>query len=206
VADIGEEKTFVDGDVSGVFVGGGVGGALIGVPLPSYVRLATLLLVIVFLLFHLLPFLVVVPVTITCIWTFSNIVTGLTTPVANPLGAGFVILPFPLLEDLLKALNDKSYFVVVKCRRLGPGGPSTGPTSDFVATCPSLDGLAKGERGLYYLALGVPLVVGVTSVAGERACSSARPSARTLPRKALDLPFIDARRGSRCTTGGIATC
>jgi hypothetical protein len=62
--------------------------ALIGVS-PSYVRLATHLLVVVFLLLHLfLPFLVVVPVTITCIWTFSNIVTRLTTPVANPLRAG----------------------------------------------------------------------------------------------------------------------
>jgi hypothetical protein len=57
---------------------------------------------------------------------------------------------------------------------------------------------------LYYLALGV-LVVGVTSVTREReslfVCSSpARPSRR----KALNLPFIDARRGSRCTMGGVA--
>jgi hypothetical protein len=34
VADIGEEKALGDGDVCGVLVGGGVGGALIGVPLP----------------------------------------------------------------------------------------------------------------------------------------------------------------------------
>jgi hypothetical protein len=110
VADVGEEKTFVDGDVGGVLVGGGVGGALVGVPLPSYVRLATLLLVVVLLL----PFLVVVPVTITCIWTFSNIKIGLTTSVANPFGVGFVLLPIPLLKDLSEALNDKSCFVVVK--------------------------------------------------------------------------------------------
>jgi hypothetical protein len=85
VADIREEKTLVDGDVGDVFVGGGVGGALVGVSLPSYVRLATLLLVVVLLLLYLLlPFLIVIPVTITCIWTFSNIVTRLTTPVANP--------------------------------------------------------------------------------------------------------------------------
>jgi hypothetical protein len=115
VDDVGEEKTFVDGDVGDVLIGGGVGGALTGVPFPSYVRLATLLLVVVFLFLHLLlPFLVIDPVTITCIWTFSNIVTGLTTQVANPLGAGFVILPFPLLEDLPEALNDKGHFIVVK--------------------------------------------------------------------------------------------
>jgi hypothetical protein len=64
----------------------------------------------------------------------------------------------------------------------------------------------KGECGLYYLAPGV-LVVGVTSVARarERACSFACPRA-TPRRKALDLPFIDTRRGSRCTMGGVAMC
>jgi hypothetical protein len=36
----------------------------------------------------------------------------------------------------------------------------------------------------------------------ERACSSARPPVRPPPRtRALDLPFIDVRRGSRCTMG-----
>jgi hypothetical protein len=34
--------------------------------------------------------------------------TGLTTFVANFLGAGFVILPPPLLEDLAKALDDEA--------------------------------------------------------------------------------------------------
>ena len=41
------------------------------------------------------------------------------------------------------------------CRRFGPGGPSTGPTSEFIAACPCLDGLAQdGTQGLYYLAPG----------------------------------------------------
>jgi hypothetical protein len=53
VADVGEEKAFVDGDVGGVFVGGGVGGALVPVPLATYMGVATLLLVV----FLLLPFL-----------------------------------------------------------------------------------------------------------------------------------------------------
>jgi hypothetical protein len=36
----------------------------------------------------------------------------------------------------------------------------------------------------------------------ERACSSARPPVRPPPRtRALDLPFIDVRRGPRCTMG-----
>jgi hypothetical protein len=47
VADVWEEKTFVDGDVGGVLVGGGVDGALIGVSFPPHVRLTTLLLVVI---------------------------------------------------------------------------------------------------------------------------------------------------------------
>jgi hypothetical protein len=67
VGDVGEEKAFVDGDVRGVLVGE-VGGAFIGVSSPPHARLATLLLVVISFLFHLLlPFLVVVPVTVTCI-------------------------------------------------------------------------------------------------------------------------------------------
>ena len=89
VADVREEESFVDGDVGGVLVGRGVDGALVGVSFPPHVRLATFLLVILFLLYFLLPLLVFVPVTITCIWTFSNKMTRLTTHVANPLGARF---------------------------------------------------------------------------------------------------------------------
>jgi hypothetical protein len=52
------------------------------------------------------------------------------------------------------------------------------------------------------------LVVGVTSVrARERESEPIRllVPPRDPPRmKALDLPFIDARRGSRCTMGGVA--
>jgi hypothetical protein len=113
MADIGEEKTLVDGDVSGVLVGG-VGAALVEVPFPPHVCLATLLIVISFLLHLLLPFLVVVPDTVTCICTFSNKVTGLTTPISHPFGMGFVVLLLPLLEDLLKALDDKSHLLNVE--------------------------------------------------------------------------------------------
>jgi hypothetical protein len=105
MADVGEEKAFVDDDVSGVLVRGGVGGALIGVPFSPHVCLATLLLVVISFLLH---------VTVTCIWTFSNKVTRLTTPIAHPLGTRFVVLPLPLLEDLSKALDDKSHLLVVE--------------------------------------------------------------------------------------------
>jgi hypothetical protein len=104
VARVWEEEAFVDGDVCGVLVGGGVGGALVGVPFPPHVRLATLVLVIPLLLHLLFFFLVVVPVTFTCIWTFSYKVTGLTTPIAHPFGMGLVVLPLPVFEDLPKAL------------------------------------------------------------------------------------------------------
>jgi hypothetical protein len=114
VADVGEEKALVDGDVGGILIGGGVGGALVGVSFPPHVRLATLLIVVSFLLHFLLPFLVVVPITFTCIWIFCNKVTGLTTPIAHPLGTGFVVFPLPLFEDFLKALDDKSHLLVVE--------------------------------------------------------------------------------------------
>jgi hypothetical protein len=115
VAEVGEEKAFVDGNVGDVLIGGGVGGALVGVSFPPHVHLTTLLLVVISsLLYLLLPFLIVVPLTITCIWTFSYKVTTLTTPVANPLGTGFVVLPLPLLGDLPKALDDKSHLPVVE--------------------------------------------------------------------------------------------
>jgi hypothetical protein len=90
-----------------------------------------------------------------------------------------------------------------------PGGPSTEPTSEFYRCVPLPRWVGarwntRGKYGSCYLAPGV-LVVGVTSVARERVslfvCSSPRT---TLRRKALDLPFIDARRGSRCTMGGVA--
>jgi hypothetical protein len=93
VADVGEEEAFVDGDVDGVLVGGGVGGALAGVLFPPHMRLANFLLVICFLLHFLLPFLVFVHVTLTCIWTFSYKMTELTIPVEHPFGAGLVVTP-----------------------------------------------------------------------------------------------------------------
>jgi hypothetical protein len=64
VADVGEEESLGDGDVCGVLVGGGVDGALVGVPLPANMGIAALLLV-VFLLLLSSPLLVIAPVTIT---------------------------------------------------------------------------------------------------------------------------------------------
>jgi hypothetical protein len=103
VADVGEEKTLVDGDVGGILVGGGVGGALVRVPLAAYVGVATLLLV-VFLLLLSSPLLVVAPVTVTRNRTFCYKVTGLTTLVANLLGAGLVIFPLLCLRIWQKLL------------------------------------------------------------------------------------------------------
>jgi hypothetical protein len=64
MADVGEEETLIDGDVCGILIGGGVGGALIGVPLLAYMGITALLLV-VSLLFSSLFLLIVAPVTIT---------------------------------------------------------------------------------------------------------------------------------------------
>jgi hypothetical protein len=65
----------------------------------------------------------------------------------------------------------------------------------------------KGEKPRLVLscAKGDALAVGVTSVReGERESASlfVSPSSRaTYLMEVLDLPFIDARRGSRCTMG-----
>jgi hypothetical protein len=84
--------------------------------------------------------------------------------------------------------------------------------------CPCPDGLARDGtqevgQALYYPAPGVPLVVGVTSALREGERDREREPVRPLlplreppSRMALDLPFIDARRGSRRTTGGALLC
>jgi hypothetical protein len=64
VADVGEKNALVNGDVGGILVVGGVGGALIGVSFPAYMGIAALLLVVSFL-FLPLSLLYVAPVTIT---------------------------------------------------------------------------------------------------------------------------------------------
>ena len=63
------------------------------------------LLLVVPLLLLSSPLLVVASVTVTRYRTFSNEMTGLTTLVANLLGAGLVVFP-PLFEDLAEALDD----------------------------------------------------------------------------------------------------
>jgi hypothetical protein len=64
VVDVWEEESLGDDDVGGVLVGGGVRGALVGVPFATHMGIAALLLV-VSLLFSPLSLLVVAPVTIT---------------------------------------------------------------------------------------------------------------------------------------------
>jgi hypothetical protein len=71
VADVGEEESFGDGDVDGVLVGGGVGGALIGVSLSANMGITALLLVVPLLFSHL-SLLVIIPVTITRQRAFSD--------------------------------------------------------------------------------------------------------------------------------------
>jgi hypothetical protein len=113
VADVGEEESLVDGDVGGILIRGGVGGALVEVPFSTYMGIAALLLVVPLLLL-ILPPLVIILVTITRHRAFSDKMTGLTTFVAHPLGAGFVVLPPPLLEDLAKALDDERHLIIVE--------------------------------------------------------------------------------------------
>jgi hypothetical protein len=49
--------------------------------------------------------------------------TGLTTLVANFLGAGLLVLPPPLLENLAEALDEERHFLIVELG--GVDGEST---------------------------------------------------------------------------------
>jgi hypothetical protein len=93
------------------------------------------------------------------------------------------------------------------CRRFGPGG-SIGQPVNLSLRAPAQMGWREMEhkgktRFVLSRTRGV-LVVGVTSVR-ERESEHVRllvpPPARPSRMKALDLHFIDARRGSRCTMG-----
>jgi hypothetical protein len=103
------------------------------------------------------------------------------------------------------------------CRRFDPGGSLDRRVNYRCVSQPrwvgarrNTRGNNKGNRGSCCL---VPrtdalAVGGYKRLRGrERACPSARPPARPPSRtRALDLPFIDVRRGPRCTTGGVAMC
>jgi hypothetical protein len=97
---------------------------------------------------------------------------------------------------------------VTNCRRFGPEGPSTEPTSEFNAVCPCPDGLAQdGTQG------GMHLVLSRTGGARcrgykrrERERERESRDSRLLPPRApagrpWTSPFIDVRRASRCTMG-----
>jgi hypothetical protein len=95
-----------------------------------------------------------------------------------------------------------------------PGVP--GPTSKLSLRVPAQMGRRemehKGEKPWLVLSCvpgGCACSRGLQAFVRERerACSSARPPARPPSRtRALDLPFIDVRRGSRCTMGSVAMC
>jgi hypothetical protein len=69
-------------------------------------------------------------------------VTGLTTLVAHLLGAGFVILPPPLLEDLAEAPNDERHFLVVELG--GVDGEPTEVDSSFFSVALNAMGYTSG--------------------------------------------------------------
>jgi hypothetical protein len=114
------------------------------------------------------------------------------------------------------------------CRRFETGGVP-GPTSENVTACPSPDGSARGrarrgEGGVREV--GIPRPSCSSRAQVRCACSrglqafhaggSERPHASTSPvlfparptpcKRALVLPFIGVRRGSRCTMVGVAEC
>jgi hypothetical protein len=104
----------------------------------------------------------------------------------------------------------KIYIEAPDCRCFGPGG-SVGQPVNLSLRAPAQMGWCemehKGKTRLVLSRTRGVLVVGVTSVREREGVSlfvsSSFPRA-TLSQEGLDLPFIDARRGSRCTMGGVA--
>jgi hypothetical protein len=106
-------------------------------------------------------------------------------------------------------LHTKCYkvFFTIKlqsCRRFGPEGPSTEPTSEFIAVCLCPDGLAQdGTQG------GMRLVLSRTGGARSRgyqrrARARERESLAAVifsppPRKAMDLPFYRCKESAHVT-------
>jgi hypothetical protein len=104
------------------------------------------LLLVISLLLLLLPPLVVIPVTITRQRTFSNKMTGLTTFVANLLGAGLVVFPPPLLEDLAEALDDERHLLIVELGGVD-GDPTWCRVFFLLLRCLECNGLCLGYGG-----------------------------------------------------------
>jgi hypothetical protein len=93
------------------------------------------------------------------------------------------------------------------CRCFGPGGSLDRPVNLSLRAPARWVGARWNTRGVACIIShqGCARSRGYKRHARERACSLARSPARPpFHRKALDLPFIDARRGSRCTMGGVA--
>jgi hypothetical protein len=102
------------------------------------------------------------------------------------------------------------------CRRFDPGGVP-GPTSKLSLRAPAQMGRRETEHKEGRTAASCCPAPRVDALAvGGYKCSRGRerePARQpVLPRghlfrmRALDLPFIDVRRGSRCTMGGVAIC
>jgi hypothetical protein len=127
----------------------------------------------------------------------------------------------PQLKRLLKTthleLNGKVFVNAqqaptwrANCRCFGPGGPSTESTSEFIAACPCLDGLAQdGTQG------GMQLVLSRTGGARSRGykhrerereslfvCSS--PARPLLSQEGPGPPFYRCKERVQMYNGGVA--
>jgi hypothetical protein len=110
------------------------------------------------------------------------------------------------------------------CRRFDPWGVP-GPTSKLSLRVPAQMGrretghkggrTVRGNRGLHVVLrpgrMDALAVGGYKRSRGrererEPYASARSPTRPTLCTRALDLPFIDVRRGPRCTMGGVAMC
>jgi hypothetical protein len=128
-----------------------------------------------------------------------------------------LVLLYTVIWTQVRRVQVRRYLLMYYCRRFDPGGVP-GPTSKLSLRVPAQMGRretehkgenSKGNRGLVLSCAqgGCACSRGLQAFVRERgrACASARSPARPPSRvRALDLPFIDVRRGSRCTMGSVA--
>jgi hypothetical protein len=123
-----------------------------------------------------------------------------------------------MLETLLNGRFLKQYYS--SCRRFDPGGSLDRRVNCRRVSQPRWVGARRSTKGGRDRQKGNPAASVLSCAQVGCACSrglqaSARESLMrwpVLPRgqpsrtRALDLPFIGVRRGSRCTMGGVAVC
>jgi hypothetical protein len=135
------------------------------------------------------------------------------------------VVTWRMAPSLPSGLSTRSTHLGVdtRCRRFDPGGSLGRRVNCRHVSQPRWVGARRSMKGgeerrngkpaasvLSYAQVGCACSRGLQASAWGRARDSTRrpvlPRGQPPRKRALDLPFIGVRRGSRCTMGGVAVC